>query len=314
MQDSGRVRALSLRGPADAHVVEVNPPEPGRGEVLVRIRACGVCGSDLNAWRGVQGIDYPLPAGAPGHETWGTVVGVGDGVQSLKVGSTVTGLMWNGFAELGVARAEDLVAVSTSSDAEPILGEPLACAMNVLRRASLEVGQRFAIVGFGYLAALLVQLLPTPAEWVAVSRRQDSRALAERLGARAAYAFDNVPADLWDSFPVVVEAAGVQQALDFATWLVAYGGRLVIAGYHADGPRTVNMQSWNWKGIDVINAHEREPSVYVQALQSAFERMSVAPLDLAALHTHSFGLDRASEAFAMAEGRPTGFVKALVCP
>ncbi|MBV9133561.1 MAG: alcohol dehydrogenase catalytic domain-containing protein [Chloroflexi bacterium] len=287
---------------------------PGAGEVLVRIRACGLCGSDLNAWRGVPGIEYPMPAGAPGHETWGEVVGLGDHVSHPRVDETVTGLLWNGFAEFGVARAENLVVVPTAFRTAPVLGEPLACAMNVLRRSGLVAGGRFAIVGFGYLAALLVQLLPTGCDWVAISRRQDSRQLALRLGAQAAYGFDNVPSDAWDSFPVVIEAAGVQQALDYATWLVAYGGRLVIAGYHADGPRTVNMQSWNWKGIDVINAHERQPSVYVDALRNAFDQLGERPLDLTVLHTHSFDLDHVNEAFGLAESRPAGFVKALVHP
>jgi threonine dehydrogenase-like Zn-dependent dehydrogenase len=308
------VRALSLAGPRDARVVEVDPPVPGPGEVLVRIRACGVCGSDLNAWRGVQGIEYPLPPGAPGHETWGEVAGLGQDVACPRVGETVTGLLWNGFAELGVGRAEDLVVVPTMLRDAPVLGEPLACAMNVLRRSGLVAGGRLAIVGFGYLAALVVQLIGPGCEWVAISRRPDSRDLALQLGAASAYGFDNVPSEAWDSFPVVIEAAGVQQSLDYATWLVAYGGRLVIAGYHADGPRTVNMQSWNWKGIDVINAHERQPSVYVDALRRAFDHLANRPLDLTLLHTHTIDLDHVSSAFGLADTRPPGFVKALVRP
>jgi len=279
----------------------------------VRIRACGVCGSDLNAWRGVPGVEYPLVSGAPGHEAWGEVVALGTGAHALRPGDTVTGLMWNGFAEFGLARAEHLLTVPPELAGRPVLGEPLACAMNVLRRSALQTGQRLAIVGFGYLASLLVQLV-SDAEWIAVTRRPDSRELALRLGAEAAYDFGEVPSEAWDSFPVVIEAAGVQQTLEFATWLTAYGGRLVIAGYHADGPRTVNMQSWNWKGIDVINAHERQPSVYLQALRAAFERLRESPRDLSALHTHAFSLDQAAEAFSMAEARPAGFVKALVCP
>lgn len=307
------MRALKLRGPRDAQIVEVEVPAPAVGEVLVRIKACGVCGSDLNAWRGVPGVDYPLTAGAPGHEVWGEVIATGADVNSLKAGDTVTGLMWNGLAEAGLATADNLVRVPDLFGGRPVLGEPLACAMNVLRRSALQPGQRLAIVGFGYLAALVVQFL-TDSEWIAVSRRADSRELALGLGAHSAYDFAEVPSDAWDSFPVVIEAAGVQQTLDFATWLTAYGGRLVIAGYHADGPRTVNMQSWNWKGIDVINAHERQPTVYLQALRVAFERLRGSPRDVSALHTHRFSLDDVAHAFSMAEARPNGFVKALVCP
>jgi threonine dehydrogenase-like Zn-dependent dehydrogenase len=292
--------------------VDVAEPAAASGEAVVRIEACGVCGSDLNAWRGVPGIEYPLGPGAPGHETVGEVVALGDGVSSLRVGDRVTGLMWNGLAEYGVARAENLVVLPSAKPG--LLGEPLACAMNVLRRSGLRAGERFSIVGFGYLAALLVHLLPAPAPWVAISRREDSRELALRLGAEAAYGFDSVPSVLWDSFGVTIEAAGVQQTLDFATWLTSYGGRLVIAGYHADGPRTVNMQSWNWKGMDVINAHERQPAAYVEALRSALGVVAARQVDFSFLHTHRLPLGEAPGAFELAERRPAGFVKAIVCP
>ena len=88
----------------------------------------------------------------------------------------------------------------------------------------------------------------------------------------------------------------------------------VIAGYHADGPRTVNMQSWNWKGIDVINAHERKPGVFVDALRQALGLVALRKLDPSALSTHVLPLERAAEAFALAEARPAGFVKAVIRP
>jgi len=134
------------------------------------------------------------------------------------------------------------------------------------------------------------------------------------LGAQAAYDFGEVPSDLWDSFSVVIEAAGVQQSLDVATWLVSHGGRLVIAGYHADGPRTVNMQTWNWKGIDVINAHERQARVSLEALRAGLEMMRERRLDLRALITHRWRLDDIHEAFETLERRPDGFVKGIVEP
>ncbi len=305
------MRAVRLCAAREIELAEVDDPRPGAEEVLVRIRACGVCGSDLNAWRGVPGLEYPLDPGAPGHEVYGEVLELGPGASALRVGDTVTGLMWNSFAELGVARAENLVTVPSGV---PLLGEPLACAMNVIRRSGIAPDGRFVIVGFGYLAALMVHLAPPGVRWVAIARREDSRALALRLGAEAAYEFGNIPSELWDSFEVAIEAAGVQQTLDFATWLTAYGGRLVIAGYHADGPRTVNMQSWNWKGIDVINAHERQPARYMAGLRQALELLSQRNIDLAHLHTHSWPLARAAEAFATAEQRPAGFIKGMLCP
>jgi threonine dehydrogenase-like Zn-dependent dehydrogenase len=299
------MRAVVLEGAGRAVVRDVPEPTPGRGEVLVRVRACGLCGSDLNAWRGVPGIEYPMPAGAPGHEVWGEVCAVGDAVAGVQVGDCVTGLMWNGLAEVCVARAENLVPSDNL-----LLGEPLACAANVVRRAGVAEGDRVAIVGFGYLAALIAQLLPSGSSWSALSRREVSRSLALELGAEAVCDFDEVPPGWWDGFRVVIEAAGVQQTLDFASWLVAYGGRLVIAGYHADGPRTVNMQTWNWKGIDVINAHEREPRVYIEALRSVRDRR----FELERLLTHRWPLNDIEKAFSTLEERPSGFVKGIIVP
>lgn len=281
--------------------------------MLVKISACGVCGSDVNAWVGVPGIEYPLAPGAPGHETTGTVAAVGPGVDSAWCGQRVTGLMWNGFAEYGIAETANLVVLPR--EVPEILGEPLACAANVVRRASIRPGDDVAIVGFGYLAALVVQCLPdSHAPWIAVARRESSRELAIRLGAAAAYDFAEIRPDAWDHFPVVIEATGAQQPLDFATWLTAYAGRLVIAGYHADGPRTVNMQSWNWKGLDVINAHEREPARYVEALQGVMPRVLCSEIRTQALHTHDWSLADVAAAFAATEVHPPGFTKALVRP
>src|SRR5438105_7361684 len=181
--------ALCLEAPRQLNVRKVETPVPQAGEVLVRIRACGVCASDLNAWRGVQGIEYPLPAGAPGHETWGDIALLGPDVRGLQVGQPVTGLMWNGLAEFGVARAEHLVALT---DDRPLLGEPLACAMNVVRRARVG-SDRVAVVGLGYLGALIVQLLPSGMQWIACARREESEALALQLGADAAYSFSAIP-------------------------------------------------------------------------------------------------------------------------
>jgi threonine dehydrogenase-like Zn-dependent dehydrogenase len=281
--------------------------------VVLRVRACGVCGSDLNAWRGVPGVEYPLAPGRPGHEVWGDVAEVGPGVQGLRVGQTTTGMAQNGYAEYVVAQADDLVPLA--DPAQPLLGEPLACAANILRRAAVGPQDALAVVGFGYLAALSVLLLGER-HWVALSRRADSLDLARKLGAAAAYGFDAVPSDCWDGFPVVIEAAGLQQTLDYATWLVAYGGRLVIAGYHADRPRTVNVQTWNWKGIDVVNAHERRPEAYRQGLRQGLAILTQHQLAVAAtsLITHTWPLDAAAQAFEALEQRPRGFVKGIIQP
>lgn len=311
------MKAAQLAAPGQARIVACERPAPGPGEVLLKVLACGVCGSDLNAWRGVPGIEYPLPPGAPGHEVYGEVLALGPRVSGGRFGTgcRVTGLVQNGYAELALAKADELMTLS-GFDAAPLLGEPLACAANVVRRARHRPGEPVAVVGFGYLAALVVRLLfpERDGRWVAISRRPESRERALALGAAAAYPFEAVPDECWDGFPLVIEAAGVQRALDYATWLTAYGGRLVVAGYHADGPRTVNMQSWNWKGIDVINAHERRPEAYLRGLREGLATVERHRIDLAGLISHRWPLGRIADAFRAADERRPDYEKGVVLP
>jgi threonine dehydrogenase-like Zn-dependent dehydrogenase len=108
-----------------------------------------------------------------------------------------------------------------------------------------------------------------------------------------------------------VEATGAQAGIDLATEISAERGRLVIAGYHQDGLRTVNLQVWNWRGLDVINAHERDPRVYVEGMREAARLVEHGELDPAPLYTHRFALRELPAAFRHLGERPDRFLKAL---
>ncbi|HEY0007196.1 MAG TPA: hypothetical protein VGB55_00600, partial [Tepidisphaeraceae bacterium] len=89
-------------------------------------------------------------------------------------------------------------------------------------------------------------------------------------------------------------------------------GRLVIAGYHQDGLRQVNVQLWNWRGLDVINAHERDPQVYLAGMKAAVEAVASGVLDPSSLYTHTYPLAELAQALDDTAARPDGFMKALV--
>jgi threonine dehydrogenase-like Zn-dependent dehydrogenase len=113
---------------------------------------------------------------------------------------------------------------------------------------------------------------------------------------------------------VVIEATGKQMPLDLGADLTRVRGRLIVAGYHQDGPRTVNMQLWNWRGLDVINAHERDPQIYKSGMEEGVRLLAARELDLEPLITHRFPLSDIERAFQTAEERPEGFIKSLVLP
>ena len=87
---------------------------------------------------------------------------------------------------------------------------------------------------------------------------------------------------------------------------------MIIAGYHQDGLRQVNMQKWNWKGIDVINAHERKPERYLHGMQRAVDAVVNGVIQPDLLYTNLLTLDQLNEGFKMTAARPDGFMKALV--
>jgi threonine dehydrogenase-like Zn-dependent dehydrogenase len=315
------MHASVIAAPGQAALQTLEPPEPAAGQVLLRLEGCGVCASSLPLWEGRSWFEYPQPPGAPGHEGWGRVAAVGAGVSTVKQGDRVAALSYRAHAEYDLAAADALVKLPDSLQGVPVPGEPLGCAANIFRRSGIEAGQTVAIVGIGFLGALLTQLASNAgARVIAITRRPFALELARSCGAAHGIALDDhaqVVAQVkaltegrWCER--VIEATGLQWPLDLAGEITAERGRLVIAGYHQDGLRQVNMQLWNWRGIDVINAHERDPKAYIDGMRRAIDWMVEGVLDPSALYTHRLPLDRLGEALELTRTRPDGFMKALV--
>lgn len=310
-------RAAVIRGSRAAELVEVPLPEPGAGAVRLRLEGSGVCGSDLAVWTGRPWFEYPRPPGAPGHEGWGVVDAVGAEVEGLREGDRVAGLSYNAYADYDLARAEDLVPLPEGVEHFP--GEALGCAVNVVRRSGIEPGATVAVVGAGFLGCVIGQLAANAgARVVAVSRRRSALEAARAMGAAETIALEEPVLERIKELTggklcdVVVEAAGAQATLDLAGPLTKTRGRLVVAGFHQDGSRSVDMQLWNWRGLDLVNAHERDPRVYVEGIREAARAVSEGRLDPSPLYTHRFGLDEVGRALETAVERPEGFMKALV--
>jgi threonine dehydrogenase-like Zn-dependent dehydrogenase len=318
------MKSAILSGPGTATITDVTMPEPGAGEIRVKIEGCGVCASNLEPWAGPEWMEFPTEPGALGHEAWGYVDAIGPGVRDLTVGDRVATLFDHSYADYDVGPATSAVRIPDSLAEVPVPGEPLACAMNIFRRSDIGVGQTVAIVGVGFLGAILTQLASAAgARIIAITRRPYALELARRLGASETIIMDDhcrvieTVSELTggEYCDRVIEATGRQWPLDLAGELTRVRGRLIIAGYHQDGPRQVNMQLWNWRGLDVVNAHERDPAVYLRGMREGLAavaegRLSLDPL----LITHTYPLDRLGEALDATRDRPDGFLKAMVLP
>ncbi len=315
------MKAAVLTAPKSIAVQDVALPVPAAGQIRFQLEGCGLCASNIPVWEGREWFSYPVAAGNPGHEGWGVVDAVGEGVENLKVGDRVAALSYNSYAAYDVADADKAVKLPTALAGKPFPGEPLGCAMNIFKRSDIAAGQTVAILGIGFLGALLVQLAKhAGASVIAISKREFSLEIAKACGADELILMDDhyriiqKVSELTDGTfcERVIECTGKEWPLNLAGELSAERGRLVIAGFHQDGMRQVNVQLWNWRGLDVINAHERDPQEYIRGIEAAVEAVENGILQPDRLYTHSFTLENINDAFHSLTSRTDGFVKALI--
>lgn len=273
-------------------VMEERPvPQPGPGQVLVRMETCGLCHTDIHAARGDWPVK-PTPPFVPGHEGVGVVTGVGLGVTNRAVGDRVA-IAWLGhacghcdhcvsgwetlceeqqnsgysvdgaFAEYAVADAAYVVPVPdgvSSFDAAP-----LTCAgvttYKAIKVAHVAPGERVAIFGVGGLGHLAVQYARlVGAEVIAVDLTEEKLALARELGADHC-----VSASTTDPVRAIADLGGADVAVALAVTPKAFeqayaslrrGGRLVCVALppEADGPMHLPIFDTVLKGISVIGS------------------------------------------------------------
>ena len=323
MTTTTTMRAAVLAAPQTIRIDELAVPEPGPGKLRVKLEGCGVCASNLGPWSGPEWLQYPGEPGGMGHEGWGVIEAVGEGVEGFAVGDRIAALSYNSYASHDIADADKVVKLPPELADQPFPGEPLGCAFNIFRRADIHAGQTVAIVGIGFLGALLTRLATDAgARVIAISRRDFSLEVAREFGAAETIPMTDHQKiiervkELTDGrfCERVIEAVGKQWPLDLAGELTAERGKLIVAGYHQDGPRQVNMWLWNWRGIDVINAHERDPAAYMAGIREAVDAVASGRLDPSPLYTHRFKLDELAQALDATRDRPAGFLKAIIEP
>ncbi|MGB8705459.1 MAG: zinc-binding dehydrogenase [Gillisia sp.] len=316
-----RNRAAVLNAPGEVVIKNIHLPEPGNDEVRIKLEGSGLCASNIPIWEGRDWFDYPVSPGEPGHEGWGTIDAVGKDVRILKEGDRVTGLSYHAYAEYDVAKAENVVKLPDFLKDKPFPGEPLGCAMNIFNRSDIEKDQKVAIVGCGFLGLLLVQLAKSAgATVIAISRRDFSLEAAKEAGADETIKMD-------DHYQIiekvkqltggkfcerVIEATGKEWPLNLSIELTAERGKLIVAGFHQDGMRNLNVQMLNWRGIDMISAHERDPARYIEGIKDAIIAIKEKQMHPFSLFTHSFSLEQMETAYQHLTNRPEGFIKALV--
>ena len=252
------MRAIVLDHPGSFRVAEVPDPKPGPGQIVVKVEACGICGTDLHIVDGeFPPTPYPI---TPGHEFAGTVVAsLADARMDLPVGTRVAvdpslycsycrrcrsgrdnlcenwaaiGDTVNGaFAEYVAVPAVN--AHRLPGDLDGQLGamvEPLACAVHGMRRLGPVFGDTVVLTGAGTMGLLLLQLLlhAGAGPVTVVDRVADRLAVARKLGAAQVAAATSALEG--ERFAIAVDATGVPAVIDAAAGLLDRGGRLLVFG------------------------------------------------------------------------------------
>src|SRR5262245_32137188 len=252
------MRAVEYHANDDVRIVDLPRPRPGPGEIVVALRACGVCGSDVLEW-------YMRPRAPlhPGHEVVGVVAEVGDGVAEFAPGDRVfvhhhvpcmvcracrrgattscarfrsTRLHPGGLAEYVRVPSEhvalDVLRLPDGlDDASATLVEPLACCVRSLRRSGLRPGDALAIVGAGLTGLLHLQLAAVfgATRVVAVDPIAERRQLAGRLGATETHPPDAPELSALAADVVVVTPASTRVA-SASLGLAGPGATVVLFG------------------------------------------------------------------------------------
>lgn len=315
------LKTAVLTAPKEISLKDKDLPVPKEGEVRIRLEGSGVCASNIPVWEGRDWFDYPITPGEPGHEGWGVVDAVGKGVEKLKYGDRVTALSFKAYASHDIAKEENVVKLPAFLNDKPFPGEPLGCAMNIFNRSDVKEGHTIAVVGSGFLGTLLIQLAKSKgAEVIAISRRSFSLESAKKAGADHLIEMDDhyriieqVKRITNESFcHRVIECTGKEWPLNLSIALTGERGKLIVAGFHQDGMRSLNVQMLNWRGIDMINAHERDPRKYIKGIKEAIKAVESGRMDPFPLFTHRFSLEEMEEAYNHLTNRPEGFIKALI--
>ena len=329
--------------------IETRPlvlPEPGEGQVLVKVSACGVCGTDVHIYHGGKGSAEVVPPVILGHEFSGYIVKLGSGVTGLEEGQLITvdpniycgkcrpcrqgqkqmchhmravGVnMDGGFADYCLVPYAQCVPVPEGTDPElAALAEPLACCLHGIDRVGIRPGENVLVIGGGTIGQIMLQLarLAGAARVVLSEPVEIRRELAVRLGADAA--IDPIHEDLpqrlsellsRDGADVVIECVGNPRTSAQAIDAAAGCGRVMLFGVpNPDAVLQTKMHPIFQKELTIMGSFVN-PDTHSRAVAL----LSSGQLKLKELITHRFPVSQLEEAIKMQTG--TQSIKVLVKP
>ena len=310
-----KTEALRLVGPGKIDMVELDVPDPSPGEVMIEVKANGICKGDIALFTGELNYGYPS---FHGHEPVGVVVKAGPGVTEFEVGDKVTCLSAPSYRRHVVESVWRVAKIpDQSADLALWISEPPACAVNGVHASGFRLADKVALLGCGYMGLLVLQAMPreTFSRLVVIDPDEDRLALARSFGAEEAYDPNETDlpalADEVGGFDVVVEASGVKGTISLGTEMVRTGGTLNIFGWHA-GEETLPTHDWHYKGLKVLNASPMISEDFTVHFRAAVSLMATGRIDQKQLITHRYPASDSEKAFQVAANKSDGYIKGVL--
>ena len=318
------MKAALIYAPRDIRVEEVETPRPGPGEVVLRVRACGICGSDLHEYKLGKFPEVGIPAGVGrimGHEYSGEIAEMGEGVQGLKIGDRVIAISYGANAEYVKISARTRPLVLPIPDSlsfeEAATNEPLATSLHGVNLAAPQDNETIVIMGCGLIGLGALQILKatSKARVVSVDVSEKRLDMAKKIGADVMV--NAAKEDPYQSmlkltgstqvefldYPLsgvdtVIDCAGysaentAQPPLWQALLMVKQNGKVVVVAVF-EKPCELDMNVIMRKNIYLTGSWAWNPMEFFQA----FELMKSGKVNRKPLITHTFPLEKAKQAY-----------------
>jgi 2-desacetyl-2-hydroxyethyl bacteriochlorophyllide A dehydrogenase len=329
------MKAAIVLQPNRIETQEVPVPEPGPGEVRVKVLASGICGTDIHIFRGEYLGSYPV---IPGHEFAGVIEKVGAAVTRFKGGDRVAiepniacdncvnclnnrqnfCLNWQavgvtrpgGMAQYVTAPEKAVFDIGDLPFEQGAFMEPLSCVLHGLERLDLDVAASVAILGAGPIGCLLLQVIRArgAAEVTMVDKNIARTDFARRLGADSVLtSLDDLPRDTFDA---VVDATGVIAVMSRTLEFARHGGKILLFGVPPSGKNmTVEAFPIFRKGLTILSSFTSLRNSY-QALDMLKSRRVV----LDELISHRLPLEGLERGIQLLEGGLEGVKKVMIVP
>jgi (R,R)-butanediol dehydrogenase/meso-butanediol dehydrogenase/diacetyl reductase len=306
------MKKVVYHGIRDIRVEEVPEIQPGKGEVKIKIKYCGICGSDLHEY-----LHGPFPESPFGHEACGEIVAVGDGVKGYAVGERVCSVIAGSYAEYINCPQERLLKIPTDMDwKRAAVVEPLSGAAYALDRAGIKGDEKVFIAGCGTVGLML--LLGLKAMGVKTIYMTDPleyrRKKAQELGATLVWnpleiktAAKVKELTSGNGVDVAIEAVGIEATLKDCLSSTKYLGKVIVQGIFTERA-SVHMLGFVTRETTMIGTNSINPELAMSWIKAG----NICPESVV---TKIIPLDKIKdEGFEVLAGKNKGDIKILVEP